>query len=318
MINLFRATWESLAISALLMTACSDSSVGSDTAGIGGSLTTYRNLGGGTNLVSDAARSGGNESTGTARPAQGGAAQGSAGRGGAEGKGSGTEKGHVAALGGSAMLSSQGTTASALGGNASGGATSGSSGTTATSTPAPSKYPCPGDPSKYDATMIKSGETWTVTSGGAQKYLGADTTLALNAAYSSLTANRTTKQSILVVGDGDIPATSRVNFPSYTLLNWCGTLNISGSASGDNSPFYAKGQTDVEIANLKMTGAPSYGIFFRGTNRMILGNIDLQLKGGSPGIGIRVDTSGSAGSDTTFVKSLTIDRVTGGGMSRAS
>jgi hypothetical protein len=64
-----------------------------------------------------------------------------------------------------------------------------------------------------------------------------------------------------------------------------------------------------------MTGSPSYGIFFRGTNDMILGNLDLRLSGGSPGIAIRVDTSGRAGSDTTFVKNLRIDRVYGSGMS---
>lgn len=178
-----------------------------------------------------------------------------------------------------------------------------------------SKYPCDGTTTGYDATMIKSGATWTVSRNGNQAYSGTDTVAAMNAAYGSLSAGRTTKQSILVQGDGEVPATAQVTMPSYTVVNWCGTLHVSGTASGDRSPFYARNKTDVEIANLKMTGSPSYGIFFRGTNNMILGNIDLQLSGGSPGIGIRVDTSGSAGSDTTFVKNLTIDRVTGGGMS---
>jgi hypothetical protein len=164
--------------------------------------------------------------------------------------------------------------------------------------------------------MTKSGSTWTVTNGGTQRYSGTDTQAALTAAYNSLTSGRTTKQTVVVQGDGDIPAGSKVAMPSYTIVNWCsGTLNISGSASGDYSPFYAGSRTDVEIANLKMTGSPSYGIFFRTTNNMILGNISLQLTGGSPGIGIRVDSSGSAGSDSTFVTNLTINNVTGGGMS---
>ncbi len=130
-----------------------------------------------------------------------------------------------------------------------------------------------------------------------------------------LSSGRTSKQSILVQGDGDIPAGAQVAMPSYTAVNWCGTLHISGSSSGDKSPFYARNKTDVEIANLKMTGSPSYGIFFRGTNNMVLGNINLQLSKGSPGIGIRVDSSGNAQSETTFVKNLAIDHVTGGGMS---
>jgi hypothetical protein len=125
----------------------------------------------------------------------------------------------------------------------------------------------------------------------------------------------TTKQSILVQGDGDIPATSQFAIPSYTILNWCGTLNVSGTPSGsDRSPLYARNKTDIDIPNLTMTGAPQYGIFFRGTNNMYLGRIDLRLSSAA-GIGIRVDTSGSAGTDTTFVSNLTIDHVTGGGMS---
>ncbi len=178
-----------------------------------------------------------------------------------------------------------------------------------------SKYACDNTTTGYNVTMIKSGSTWSVTSGGAKKYSGTDTTAALTAAYASLSSGRTSKQSILVQGDGDIPASAQVAMPSYAVVNWCGTLHISGSSSGDKSPFYARNKTDVEIANLKMTGSPSYGIFFRGTNNMILGNIDLQLSKGSPGIGIRVDSSGNAQSETTFVKNLAIDHVTGGGMS---
>lgn len=198
----------------------------------------------------------------------------------------------------------------ALGGSPGTGGTAASTGG---NTGAP--YACNGPTTGYNALMIKSGSTWTVTSGGAEKYSGSDTTAALTAAYNSLTSGRTTKQSILVQGDGDIPATAQLSIPSYTILNWCGTLNVSGTPSGsDRSPLYARNKTDIEIPNLKMTGSPQYGIFFRGTNNMVLGRIDLRLSSAA-GIGIRVDTSGSAGSDTTFVSNLTIDHVTGGGMS---
>jgi hypothetical protein len=231
---------------------------------------------------------------------------GKSGSGGTSANGGATSKGGASSGGASSGGASGG---SASGGNGSGGSASGgASGGGGT-------YACNGTTTGYNATMIKSGSTWTVTAGGSQKYSGSDTQAALAAAYAGLSSGRTSKQSILVQGDGEIPATAKLRMPSYTVVNWCGTLNISGSASGDYSPFYAQGATEVEIANLTMTGSPSYGIFFRGTNNMTLGNIVLKLNGGSPGIGIRVDTSGSAGSDTTFVKNLKIGSVTGSGMS---
>jgi hypothetical protein len=126
--------------------------------------------------------------------------------------------------------------------------------------------------------MTKSGTIWTVTSGGTSRYSGTDTSAALTAAFSSLTAGRTTKQSVLVQGDGDIPATAQFAIPSYTILNWCGTLDVSGTPSGSaRPPLYARGKTDIDIPNLKMTGSPQYGIFIRETNNVHLGQIDLRF-----------------------------------------
>jgi hypothetical protein len=191
---------------------------------------------------------------------------------------------------------------------ASGGSTGAGGSTLAAS------YPCDGSTDGYNAVMTKSGTTWTVVNGGSQKYSGTDTQAALSAAYSSLTTGRTSKQGILVQGDGDISASSQVSMPSYTILNWCGTLNVSGTPSGsDRSPIYARGKTDIDIPNLKMTGAPQYGIFLRETNNTHLGHIDLRLSA-SAGIGIRVDSGGSASTMTTFSTNLTIDYVYGSGM----
>jgi hypothetical protein len=53
--------------------------------------------------------------------------------------------------------------------------------------------------------------------------------------------------------------------------------------------------------------------FFRGSIDLHLGHIELRLTG-SAGIGVRVDTSGNAGSDTTFNQNLRIDYVYGSGM----
>ena len=162
--------------------------------------------------------------------------------------------------------------------------------------------------------MIKSGSTWTVTNGGQQRYSGSDMEAALRAAYASLSSGRTSKQSILVQGSGDISASSQIVIPSYTILNVCGTINVTGTPSGsDRSPIRSTNARDIDIPNLKMTGSPQYGLFFRGTNNVHLGQIDLRLTR-SAGIGIRADTSGNAGSDSTFNNGLTIDYVYGSGM----
>ena len=194
------------------------------------------------------------------------------------------------------------------GASAAGASTGGNGGSSGT-------YACNGSTSEYNTLMIKSGSTWTVTKGSQQVHSGTDMEAALRAAYGSLSSGRSSKESILVQGSGDISASSQVGIPSYTVVNFCGTLNVSGTPSGsDRSPLYARNARDIEIPNLKMTGAPQYGIFFRGTNNMRLGQIDLRLTR-SAGIGIRVDTSGNAGSDTTFNENLTIDYVFGSGMS---
>jgi hypothetical protein len=177
-----------------------------------------------------------------------------------------------------------------------------------------SDYPCDGTTTGYDTVMLKSGSTWTVTKGSSGVHSGTDMQAALVAAYGSLTSGRTTKQSILVQGSGDIPASAQVAIPSYTRLNVCGTINVSGTPSGsDRSPLYARGQTDIEIPNLKLTGSPQYGLFFRETDNVHLGQIDLRLSS-SAGIGIRVDSGPSAGSETTFNTNFRLDYVYGSGM----
>lgn len=234
-----------------------------------------------------------------------------------------------------AQASSGGAAATAktksAGGSSSGGASSGSSNsggsnsgqtsTTATSggssgassSPA-SNYPCGGSSANYNAVATKTGDTWNVTNSGKQLYSGTNLQEALTAAYRSLGTGRTTKQSILVDGSGDIPASAQLAIPSYTILNVCGTINVSGTASGsDRSPFYARNARDIEIPNLKMTGAPQYGIFLRQTDNIHLGQIDLRLSS-SAGIGIRIDSGPSASTMTTFNTNLTIDHVYGSGM----
>lgn len=176
-------------------------------------------------------------------------------------------------------------------------------------------YPCEAaKPEDYDVVVTKSDATWTVAKGGSQVYAGGSFESALSEAYAALTNGRTAKESILVLGDGEVSASSQLRVPSLTVLNVCGTVNVTGAASGsDRSPFYARGATQIDIPNLKLTGAPQYGIFFRETNDIHLGRIELRLTRDA-GIGIRVDSGPDAGSSTEFNRNLTIDHVYGTGM----
>jgi hypothetical protein len=250
-------------------------------------------------------------------------ANGGPGSGGALGPGGSAAGGASAgAYGGGAGITSAGSSSGGTraGGSSFGGASSGTStggvamgGTGAAGSTG--MYPCDGATTGYDVLMTKSGSTWTVTRAGEQVHSGGEMEAALRAAYESLTSGRTSKESILVQGSGDISASSQIGIPSYTVVNVCGTVNVSGTPSGsDRSPFHARDAREIEIPNLKMTGSPQYGIFLRGTDNVHLGQIDLRLSRAA-GIGIRVDTSGNAGSDTNFNENLTIDYVFGSGMS---
>jgi hypothetical protein len=243
--------------------------------------------------------------------AGGGGAGGGGGRGGAGagGMSGGGGRGGASGAGGRGGAGGAGGRGGAGGAGGRGGAGAGGSGGSGGA----GTYPCDGTTSGYNATMIKSGSTWTVVSG-TQRYSGTDMQAALVAAYNSLSSGRTTKQSILVQGDGDIPASSQVAVPSYTILNICGTINVSGTSSGsDRSPLYVRGRTNVDIPHAKMTGSPQYGIFIRESDNIHLGQIDLRLTS-SAGIGIRADSGGNASSETTFNRNFSLDYVYGSGM----
>ena len=275
------------------------------TTGSAGS-TGLAGRGGTTGTAGTTGAAGRGGSTGTAGTSGPAGTTGTAGRGGTTGVAGTTGAAGRGGAGGSAG------TAGGVGGGGSGqgGAPVAGSGGGGSTGP----YACNGSTTGYNALMIKSGSTWTVTNGGQQAYSGSDMEAALRAAYGSLTSGRTSKQSILVQGSGDISASSQILIPSYTVLNVCGTINVTGTPSGsDRSPVHSRSARDIEIPNLKMTGSPQYGLFFRGTNNISLGQIDLRLTR-TAGIGIRVDTSGNAGSDSTFNQGLRIDYVYGSGM----
>jgi hypothetical protein len=94
-------------------------------------------------------------------------------------------------------------------------------------------------------------------------------------------------------------AGSRLSLPSYTVLDVCGTINVTGSGSGDQAVVYARGVTDVEVQHLNVTGSPLYGIFVRNGTNITLGQIDMRL---SSGLGIRIDNHGDRSVRTRNVR----------------
>ncbi|MEU6714456.1 hypothetical protein ABZ897_23560 [Nonomuraea sp. NPDC046802] len=151
----------------------------------------------------------------------------------------------------------------------------------------------------FNAEATLNGSTWTARNGSRTVYTGTSMLSAMQAAVGSLTAGRTSKQRVVVRGSGSMSAGSRLSLPSYTTLDVCGTVNVTGSGSGDQAVVYARGVTDVEVQHLNVTGAPLYGIFVRNGVNITLGQIDMRLSGG---LGIRIDNHGDRSVRTRNVR----------------
>ncbi|WP_238008682.1 RICIN domain-containing protein [Dactylosporangium sp. AC04546] len=155
----------------------------------------------------------------------------------------------------------------------------------------------------FNAEAVLSGSTWTARNGGTTVYTGTDLRAAAQAAVNSLSAGRTSKQRVVVRGSGSMSAGSRISLPSYTTIDVCGTINVTGSGTGDQAPIYSRGTTDVEVQHLNLTGAPLYGIFMRNVTNVVLGQIDMRL---SSGLGVRIDNRGDT---SQWTRNVRIDTV---------
>ncbi|RIV41201.1 RICIN domain-containing protein [Micromonospora radicis] len=152
----------------------------------------------------------------------------------------------------------------------------------------------------FQTEAVLNGSTWTArTAGGAVHHTGGDMRAAVQAAVNALPAGRTSKQRVVVRGSGSISAGSRISLPSYTTIDVCGTINVTGSGSGDQAPIYSRGTTQVEVQNLTVTGAPLYGIFLRNVTDVVLGRIEMRLSGG---LGVRIDNRGDTSQWTRNVR----------------
>jgi hypothetical protein len=161
-----------------------------------------------------------------------------------------------------------------------------------------------------NAEVVLNGSTWTARNGNTTVFSGGDMLGAMQAGVNSLSGGRTSKQRVVVRGSGTMSAGSRLSLPSFTILEVCGTINVTGSGSGDMAPVYSRGTTDVEVRFLNVTGSPLYGIFMRNVNNLILGRIDMRL---SAGLGVRIDNHG--GDRAVKVRNIRVDNVNVSGAS---
>ncbi|MFH0241659.1 hypothetical protein ACGRHY_04290 [Streptomyces sp. HK10] len=151
----------------------------------------------------------------------------------------------------------------------------------------------------YQAEAVRSGSTWTASRGGSTVYTGGSMRDAMQAAIGSLTPNRSSKERVVVRGSGSISAGTRVSLPSNTAIDVCGTIDVTGSGSGDQAPIYSRGTTNVEVGHLTVTGRPLYGIFMRNVSNVVLGRIDMRVSGG---LGIRIDNHGDRSSRSRNIR----------------
>lgn len=198
--------------------------------------------------------------------------------------GSGGSTGGVDGTGG-APENSGGTTESTGG---SGENTGGAVGNSGGSGQDPDVCPSVSDP---NVTVELSNGQWQVTGQGGDQTAGS-LSAALGDAFSRLTPSRSQKESIVVIGDGSMGNNERIEIPSYTILDVCGTIDVTDAGgSGDQAPFYGRDKTDIEIPHAAITGVPLYAMFFRRVNNLTLGQIDIRLDGS--GFGIRIDNDPS-------------------------
>ncbi|GLW62018.1 hypothetical protein Arub01_02620 [Actinomadura rubrobrunea] len=160
-----------------------------------------------------------------------------------------------------------------------------------------------GDLPTYHAEAVQSGGTWTARNGSRTVYSGGDMRAAVQAAIDSLTAGRTAKEWVVVRGSGSISAGSRISLRDHTGIDVCGTIDVTGSGSGDQAPIYARGVRDIEVRHLNVTGSPLYGIFMRNVENVVLGDIQLRLSGG---LGVRIDNHGDR---SVRSRDISIDQV---------
>ena len=144
----------------------------------------------------------------------------------------------------------------------------------------------------FEAEAVQNGNTWTVTNGNSTVWTGSSMLEAMREAIGSLSPNRSSKERVVVRGSGSMPANTSLDLPSNTIIDICGTIDVTGSLGGSNAALRGLNVRNVEIQHVRITGSPYFGIFFQRSHDITLGKIVLELSGGH-GVRLDNDPSGS-------------------------
>jgi hypothetical protein len=144
---------------------------------------------------------------------------------------------------------------------------------------------------------------WRASVNGVTRYTGTDYIASINAAIGGLTAGRTTKEWVTIKNSGSSGPSGGslkfVNLQSYTGLDFSNTTFNCNSGDALIVPVQSDRKTQIEVKNLKVTGNPRYGIWFKGCTDMIVSNITMTLTADA-GLGTRVDHSTAATRNLTI------------------
>jgi hypothetical protein len=145
---------------------------------------------------------------------------------------------------------------------------------------------------------------------GETVYTGGDYLAAIQAAVDSLSAGRTTEETVRVDAsgstgshswDGDVKA---VDLPSYTVVDQRGTMTVDDTGEDLIVPYRAESVRSIEIASADVRGNPRYGIWIKSCSDVTIGDVSMSL-GPTEAVGIGVRIDDSDGGRTTGVS---IDR----------
>lgn len=162
-------------------------------------------------------------------------------------------------------------------------------------------------------SVSRSGSTWTAKVNGSTVYTGTRMFDAVTAACNNMSAG-----TIDIWNSGDSgpdggnvyairPRANQVlDFHDHTINCNGGDLVVG---------IYADRRDGITIRNLRVTGAPRYGMWFRGCSGVTLHNITMELSHpGTVGLGIRVDASTGAASNLTISGNIYINGSLGHGI----
>jgi hypothetical protein len=156
------------------------------------------------------------------------------------------------------------------------------------------------------AEVTKSGNTWTATVGGSTVYTGSRMFDAVTAACNNMGSG-----TIHIRNSGDSGNDGGDVYAIRPKANQ--TLDFHGSTVNCNSNgdlvvvVHADKRDGITVKNLRVTGNPRYGLWFRGCSNITLTDITMNLSNDSPvGLGIRVDASTGSARNLTINGNISI------------